>query len=164
MAQIINIMIGLPGSGKSTFCKKDISEWGEGVWVSRDAVRFSILKSTDAYFAKETLVFNTFIDIANNAIANHDVVYIDATHINAASRFKLLRRLNLTGEEEICYYFFDVPIEECLRRNRGREGRERVPEHAIRNMEANSQMYITEAENAAYHPIEYRVDFNGEVE
>ena len=165
MEKIINIMIGLPGSGKSHFCRTNATE-AEDHWISRDAIRFSILKPGQSYYSQETNVFNTFIDTINNILAEDadTMLYIDATHINASSRLKLLRRLNLTGDEEINYYFFDTPIEECLRRNRGRTGMERVPDTAIRDMNARAQFFITDSERRAYNPTEYRVNWKGEVE
>ena len=45
------VMCGVPGCGKSTWCKNNVPE--DAVYVSRDEVRFSMLKPTDAYFSKE---------------------------------------------------------------------------------------------------------------
>jgi predicted kinase len=162
--KILNIMIGLPGCGKSTFCQNEIAAAGEGQWISRDAIRFSMLKNGQAYFSQETNVFNKFIETVVSCMEQENyILYIDATHLNSSSRLKLLRRLNLKGDEEICYYFFDVPIEECLRRNRLREGLARVPDSAIRDMNARAQFYVTAAEKRAYDPIWYVVDFKGEI-
>ena len=161
--KVINIMIGLPGCGKSTFCKENM---GEGdVYISRDEVRYSYLKEGQNYFAQETNVFNEFVRRVNEAIANDEVeeIYVDATHINSSSRLKLLRRLNLRGDEEICYYFFDTPTYICLNRNRQREGITRVPDAAIKDMEARAQFQIMDTERRAYNPTEYRVDYKGEV-
>ena len=103
--KIVNVMIGLPGSGKSTFCKEACEE-PEAHWISRDAIRFDILKPNESYFSQETNVFNSFIATANYFLEKDEdmILYIDATHINASSRLKLLRRLNLKGDEEINYY------------------------------------------------------------
>ena len=57
------VMVGIPGSGKSTFAQhyiKDASNIST-VWVSRDEVRYSLISGTDEYFAKEKDVFKTFL-------------------------------------------------------------------------------------------------------
>lgn len=58
------IMVGLPGSGKSTFLKRRAHEFTTSrcgyTVVSRDAIRFSLLSDTDDYFAKENEVFKKF--------------------------------------------------------------------------------------------------------
>ena len=165
MGKTINIMIGLPGCGKSTFCEKMVEEWG-GCWVSRDKIRLEMLGPNASFFSQETNVFNCFVNTINTLLtSDKDLdIYVDATHINSSSRLKILRRLNLKGDEDICYYIFTTPLNECMRRNHLRTGVARVPDNAIRDMNARAQFYVTDAEERAYHPIEYKVDFKGEIE
>ena len=54
------LMCGIPGSGKSTWAKKRLMENG-GIWISRDEVRFSMVKEDEDYFSKECEVFDKFI-------------------------------------------------------------------------------------------------------
>ena len=54
------LMCGIPGSGKSTWIKKRLMENG-GIWISRDEVRFSMVKEDEDYFSKECEVFDKFI-------------------------------------------------------------------------------------------------------
>ena len=132
MERKIYMTCGIPGSGKSTYIQKQI-ELNGGYWCSRDAVRFSMLKDSDEYFAKENEVFETWIKKINESIEKGDKdVYIDATHLNVAARKKVLFRL--PRQTEITYLYFDVPLEVCLERNSHREGRAYVPETAIINM------------------------------
>ena len=54
------VMVGIPGSGKSTFINTHCqSDWKI---VSRDQVRFSIVREDEEYFSKEKKVFKTFIE------------------------------------------------------------------------------------------------------
>ena len=46
------LMIGIPGSGKSTWARNR----KDGIIVSRDAIRCSFLKDGENYFSKEDLV------------------------------------------------------------------------------------------------------------
>ena len=89
-------------------------------------------------FSKEDEVFNTFIRKINEAILNNDNIniYIDATHLNEASRGKVIRRLKLTNANLNAIYF-DIPIETCIARNNLRTGRALVPEDVIKNMANN---------------------------
>ena len=54
------IMMGVPGSGKTTLAKKLVEDKPNTIRVSRDDIRFSLLEKGDEYFAKEDKVFKTF--------------------------------------------------------------------------------------------------------
>ena len=133
----IYILCGVPGSGKSTWARKQIEELdGKGIIISRDAIRFSMLGDDDAYFAHEDAVFDEFIKKIQEAINDqeHTSIFIDATHLNEKNRNKVLSRIWRMGDDVIIGVYFDVPLEECLRRNALRTGRALVPETVIKNM------------------------------
>ena len=134
-------MSGIPGSGKSTWVKQQIAKTG-GIWCSRDAVRFSMVREDESYFERENEVFNAWISQICEALTNPLVedIYVDATHLNDRSREKTLSRLPKENVEEIINVVFKVPIEVCLERNAQRTGREVVPEDAIRNMQKSFKM------------------------
>ena len=129
------LLSGLPGSGKSTWVKKQLEIKG-GFWASRDAVRFSMVGEDEPYFERETEVFNEWIRQIHEALCNPLIedIYIDATHLNDKSRNKTLSRLPKENIREITNVVFAIPIETCLERNRQRTGRAVVPDEVIRNM------------------------------
>ena len=135
------LMSGLPGSGKSTWAKHQIAEKG-GVWCSRDAVRFSMVREDEPYFERENEVFNAWISQICEALSNPiaEDIYVDATHLNDRSREKTLSRLPKENINKITNVVFLVPIEICLERNALRSGREVVPEDVIRNMKKTFKM------------------------
>lgn len=59
---------------------------------------------------------------------------MDATHINKKSRNKVLSKLDLTKVDRINFIYIMIELEVALKRNNLREGRQRVPEEAIKNM------------------------------
>lgn len=126
--------VGIPASGKTSFINKQINEHG-GIHISRDAVRFALLKPTDNYFELENEVFEVFVKKVQEAIDSEiEDVYIDATHISYGSRKKILNRLNLDNANEIIMLYFDVAADVAIARNESRTGRSLVPETAIRSM------------------------------
>ena len=123
------MMVGIPASGKSRFAKTL-----KGKYVSRDVIRFSLIKDGDAYFSKENEVFAKFIyEIETGLAAGQDVI-VDATHINAGSRHKLLSKIY---PDRTVAIVMDTTFETCLERNAKREGRACVPEDAMYSMYNN---------------------------
>ena len=159
-AKQVFLMCGIPGSGKSTF----IHEWRQltDAVVSRDAVRFSIVSEDEEYFAKEDLVFKTFINEINKALADEEKterVFIDATHLTPKARAKVIRQLNKENISELNAICFNVPIEVAIERNNQRSGRALVPESAIRNM---AKSYSLPTLNEGFTHI-YEVNEKGEM-
>lgn len=130
------LMVGIPGSGKSSFVVDNCNTETD-VWVSRDAIRFSMLSEEDSYFAKERESFDQYVASIIYYLRQGKNVWADATQINAYSRGKLLRRVPRNAYDEIIAYYFDTPVGTCLTRNRRRTGRARVPDDVIFNMSNN---------------------------
>lgn len=140
------VLCGIPGCGKSTWVKNRMAEntsstdpkWA---YVSRDEVRFSMIKEEDDYFSKEKQVFEEFVNrlCGNLSDAWTQNVIADATHLNETSRDKLInaiRRKRPNLPLYITMVYFDIPLEVCKFRNDKREGRAHVPDEVMNKMYA----------------------------
>ena len=133
------MMIGVPGSGKSTYAKNFIeyTRHKEGrniVYISRDEIRFSLLKAGDSYFSKEKQVYKIFIEKTREALKAGNDVLIDATHMTWGSRHKVFRNLTNINGLEVYGIWMKTPFMECAKRNQAREGILRVPDDQFKNM------------------------------
>jgi len=137
MAKTLWLMCGVPGVGKSWFAKNRLMRPG-WVYISRDEIRFSIVKNEEEYFSHEKEVFHKFVDrIADTLIWDADDVVADATHLNWGSRRKLmeaLKRYAFMENIQIIPVVVTASLKTILARNQLRNGRERVPEDVIRRM------------------------------
>ena len=156
----VYILAGPPGSGKSTWAKKNLKSGYE--WVSRDNVRFSIISDGEDYFSHEEEVFDTFIAYINQVLEDPCVktVFIDATHLSKRSRYNTLSRIRRKNIDELNCVCFTTPLNICLERNALRNGRERVPDSAVANM---FKSCVRPTPDEGFDHV-YAVDENGEIE
>ena len=105
-------------------------------YISRDKIRFSMLKDDEDYFAHEDEVFDEFIHQIQEALNTPESGYViaDATHLNERSRNKTLDRLDLPVGTDIIPVNVYPGIQKCLNNNEKRKGRAKVPRGVIRRM------------------------------
>ena len=109
MAKLI-MLIGIPGSGKTTHSKNLSTEYNAKV-ISTDKVRQTYLG------IEESEVFPTVYRLCGEELINGFNVILDATHITPKVRKRTFDALSqyVTEYEKIAVYL-DTPVEECLRR------------------------------------------------
>ena len=144
MKKHLYLMMGVSGSGKSTYVKNILKD-GD-IYISRDEIRYSLLAEEDDYFAKENEVIKTFIDNIDKSLVNEEYcgdVYADATHLSPKSRAQVLNKLK--NKDKVSVIYLDIPLNIILERNAQRKGRALVPENVVRRM-YNSIILPTKAE------------------
>ena len=144
MKKRLYLMMGVPGSGKSTYVKSML-KYGD-IYVSRDEIRYSLLTDEDDYFAKENEVIRTFIENIDKSLVMEEYcgdVYADATHLSPKSRAQVLNQLK--NKDKVSVIYLDIPLNIILERNAQRKGRALVPENVVRRM-YNSIILPTKAE------------------
>lgn len=120
------LAVGLPASGKSTWFRR------RGIRpLSSDFLRVLLLDD-ETNQSRQDLVFSALRHLLRaRLLAGRSPTYIDATNLTRKERRPYLRMAQAFGYETEAL-FFDVPLEECLRRNRRRL--RRVPEEALLRM------------------------------
>lgn len=135
--QFFGIMCGIPGSGKSTFCEEYKRVHPYLKVISRDEIRFSLLKEGDNYFTKEDEVLDKFYSDIRKALEDGFDVIADATHITEKARAATLSVVkDIIEEHNILTKVFwkDIDLATALARNEKREGLAKVPRGVIRRM------------------------------
>ncbi|MGP8245018.1 MAG: AAA family ATPase [Bryobacteraceae bacterium] len=122
----IIVLIGLPGSGKSTYLKKlgtaGLASDRIRLWLADDETDQSVQRR----------IFQTLRYLLRQRLAiGRPVTYIDATNLTPRERrpyLEIARKRGCTAEA----IFFDVPLEVCRKRNRRRS--RVVPDDVLRRM------------------------------
>ena len=133
---ILYMLCGPSGVGKTTWAQQWMRDNHDDIrYVSRDEIRFSMLKDKDDYFANEKEVFRKFVGTIRQTLIDGFDVIADATHLTEFSRRKLTQAIDMNFKDyKIIYIVFNADVETCIERNNQREGRAKVPETVIRNM------------------------------
>ena len=112
----LNIFVGLPGSGKSTYYQANFA--ATHVQVSKDLMKNA--RKRDELQLKQI----------DEALAAGNPVVVDNTNPTPDVRAPLIA-LGKRHNARVAAYFFDVPVKIAIVRNRQRAGKARVPDVAI---------------------------------
>ena len=158
------LMSGVSGAGKSTFLKNRVKK-DTSVVISRDVIRFSIVKPEEDYFSHEDEVLAIFWKQINEALAAGKNVFVDQTSLTPKARKWLLQHVE--GYDHANLIWIDEDIQTCLERNEMRRGtRAYVPRSVIRRM--NEQFIEPSLEEGFYRIYRYnskedKLSYKGEM-
>ena len=122
------LAIGLPGSGKSSWFKRNSI-----TPLSSDMVRLLLFDDAQEQRFQDLVFSNLRSMLKARLIARRPLNYVDATNLTPHERASWIKLAKDYGYE-VQAVFFDVPMEVCLERNRRRE--RTVEEDVMRRMSA----------------------------
>jgi predicted kinase len=140
------ILVGPPGSGKSTYRKSHENNF---VVLSCDSIRELFYK--DASIQGGSEVWDYFYYTLSQYVCNKENIIIDNTNCKQTYRNKI-RKL-LTEDYSIIYVVFMTSLEECKRRNKARK--RVVPESIIEAMYNNLHSNLGQLEQEGANEVIY---------
>ena len=137
---ICYFLVGLPGSGKSTWSQNILNKFPDTVLISSDQyIERAAEKAGKSYgdvFQNEIKAATAKMNSAlSSAVAEHKDIIWDQTNLTAKGRANKLAKLEGYDVVAVC---FEIPREELDARRAKRKGEngKDVPDHIIANMAA----------------------------
>ncbi|OUL37777.1 AAA family ATPase [Nostoc sp. T09] len=125
------LLIGLPGSGKSTWAKKLLVECPQMQLISTDAIR-GLLFGNEAIQGPWLLIWREIQRQLQQASISGKTTIYDATNAQRRHRREIVALARDVGFSKIIGIWADTPLWLCLARNQKRD--RRVPEEIILRM------------------------------
>lgn len=114
---ILTVLVGIPGSGKSTYVAKNKQE--NQVVLSSDLIRKELLSGEEDQ-SNNKLVFDTLYARAREFLLQGKDVVIDATNISVFERKRVLQNFADMKLKRVAVVF-ETPVEVCIERDAKRE-------------------------------------------
>lgn len=108
-------LIGLPGSGKTTYAKNNLSNCEI---LSSDSIRKELF-GDETCQADNKLIFSTLYERAKEHLKNGKDVVIDATNVKLIERQKALSEFKDFSVKRIAIVI-NTPVKECIERDKSR--------------------------------------------
>ena len=126
----IILCVGIPGSGKSTFCKNQVLADSRNCWISSDNIRKELL-GNESDQSQGNRVWRKFYEDVETAIfMEYENVFVDAVFIDRRSRKMMMKTIQkavntkiLIGKVEptVIALVFQVPLWKATWRDLWRE-------------------------------------------
>jgi predicted kinase len=126
------ILIGLPGSGKTTLAHKIFQSAPYHQIVSTDQIRECLYGSPSIQGHWSTIEHHILTQIQQALQAQKTVIY-DATNYNHHHRTDLLQKLSKLSSTQWIGLYLKTPLDQCKTRNSQRD--RQVPENIIEIMD-----------------------------
>ncbi len=144
------VMVGAPGSGKSTHVAKLLELHPDAVVISGDEIRAELYGNADIQ-GNYVEIHDRMLEILEESVAR--TIVMDGTHYKAAYRKEAVAMLNSYGYCKITAVVLDKPLAVCLRQNASRD--RKVPEEVIERMHASLQASLKNITNEPFHRIDF---------
>ena len=129
------LMIGPPGSGKSSWIAKNVEDPYTTEVISPDHLAYD----KDGNYIQDNVSnawFQSYQNFLSACEKGISVVVFDATLVRIEPRAALAAIAHFFGYEVVAV-FMDTPLDVCLARNQARKSKEPVPDQVIRRMHKN---------------------------
>lgn len=123
----LKLIIGVSGSGKSTFAQHVLRRGSPAVYLSSDGLR-GVIGSSESDQSVNHIVFKTLFSVVEFLLKSGQSVMVDATSVDKRSRAEFITIARKHGAF-IEAYCVDTPISIAKQRNAGRN--RIVPDEAI---------------------------------
>lgn len=120
MSPICHCLIGLPGSGKSTFARQWVEYDPNCVIISTDTIRAELF-GDETIQGDWNLIQQEVLNRVKVAVASGRSVIYDATNFKRSQRMDILQKFACVGAETWMGWYLKIPLDECCRRNEQRQ-------------------------------------------
>lgn len=131
------VMVGAPGSGKSTFVSQIVANDPEAVVISGDEIRAELYGNADIQ-GNYSEIHDRMLEILEENVGR--TIVLDGTHYRASYRKEALAMLKSYGYEDVRAIVVDRSLAVCLHQNAGRD--RKVPQHVIERMHNSLQASV----------------------
>lgn len=144
------VMVGAPGSGKSTVISQFIKDDPGAVVISGDDIRAELYGDANIQ-GNYTEIHDRMLELLEENVGKP--VFLDGTHYRAAYRKEAIAMLNSYGYDKVNAIVVNPPLEVCLRQNASRS--RNVPQHVIERMHSALQASVRGIEKEGFATVIY---------
>ncbi len=131
--KIVTLCVGLPASGKSTWCKEQLNKYPNTVKVSRDDFRYMFRNQGWCENKIEQMITELVNTTILSCLKRNLHVLIDATNVKISTINEITSLVKYSAD--VKFMIFDTPVKTCIERDKLRE--RSVGEDVINKMNTN---------------------------